>query len=550
MADDLVFPPDDISSLIGDFESNINEDAIRSDVNPSFPHSELLNFPQIMPTMMASSDSRRAYTNTNNVDNSYTPISQLMKQTEELTSTLRSPLSSSINQQSSFGSITNSTSPTVSNTVQTTEITEDGLNFVNSLSPKNTQYLVVGGQRISAPHRKSQPQAAVPQLNSSTFVDINPSSLPNNISVNKSVSSPSQMQQQSLQSNAIQPQKQSLVLKVPSPLHIQQPNHYLQTGVQGQKGPLKGSIIKTASQQLMFVTEVNGKKVGYVIQHPKPNSSISQTVSQCHSRSAHLAVTSAISPGSTLSLDSISKNTNKTGLSPFVYNVEECSQLIQKDKDGKSSEMARLIREKLQGLRTSNVNFKNQLNLKQPVLSNAVKSDEDRVVTINSASKIVSDFENVLSEKHSEKLTEKIDMSLEGNEFVDDEEGQEIEFSENDLIAENNEVDFKGPQMTSISVKECNEIEDITEETVDDEDSDSVPLALLKSDTFEEPISIVCEKRNIKVTTSAERLEHETSDSLPLSVVAASLKKCHEDGKVKKRGRKKKKKKDENEPAK
>lgn len=581
MADDLVFPPDDIASLIGDFETSLNEDVLRSDINPSFPHSELLNIPQIMPpSVTTTTNARRPFSNAHNSHNvarNYTPISQLMKQTEELTSTLGRPLSSSMNQQLNFTNTIHTTSLnnriTIPNSLTPTEMTAgNNMNFINnSHISKAAQYLVVGGQRILSQNQsptQNQQTGSPLHIQNSSLLDIDSSNLHNNHSgiATSPVTPSEQIQQPQQVINSNGQTKQPLVLKIPT--QQQNSTHQLMpTGVQGQKVPLKGSIIKTANQQLMFVTEVNGQKVGYVIQHPKQNSSSSNTVSS--QNIAVTAVTASSAPViSTSSRENLVKNMILNPINVSIASSSPSSQneepilISPREKESKPNEMTRLLRERLQGLRTNNINLKNQLNFKQQQIVNKTKDvpeelmNQDRLVKVNPishnsnpVSKIISDFDNVMKERNNEKFNTIHDYP-EKEEFTEEEEGQEIEFSENDLTAENNEDDSDEPLITSISVKQCNEIEDITEDMNDDEDSDSVPLALLKTETFEEPISIVCEKgETSKLVKKRKKVEQETNDSIPLSVVAASLKKGQEDGKGKKRGRKKKRK-DEDEPVK
>jgi len=590
MADDLVFPGDDVSELIGDF--GILDDDV---INPAFPQSDLLNIPPIVPSLISGGGVQRNYAqqamhnmnvNSPTVNSSYRPINQLMKQTQELASTLGSPLSSSLNQQQlNYNNMINSTSlinqhhhALSNNILQQNPLVGNNLSYTNT--PKPSQFVVVGGQRVS------MQQHASPQHLQSTgsplhsqgpqLVDIGSSSS----GLQSSMNSIKPMQQII---NANNQQKQGLLLKLPQHQQSQQitqslisqqktvptPQPQLQQQIiqpenlptTQKSAPLKGSIIKTSNQQLMFVTEVNGKKVGYVIQHPKPNTS----TPSLNPDNINVTVTTMSHPQS---VQVTSSQRSPVQTVPSIDSIKPTIQ--QKEKEPKQTDI-KSLRERLQGLRNNNVNIKQQVNLKSQ-LPAMEKSDkvppppnshyiESRIIQVNpasahspgnTASKIISDFD-MLSDDNKQTFESSMNHHQDSVDFMEEEEGQEIEFSENDLTTAEQQVDSDEPIITSISVRQVNEIEDLTETVVnEDDDSDSLPLSLLRNDGLDLPISIVCEKEGDEVDIKpSKRSKKSQSDSVPLSVVAASLKKDQDDGKPpkKKRGRKKKKK-DENEPVK
>ena len=375
MADDLVFPADDVSQLIGDFDI-LDDDVI----SPAFPQSDLLNIPQIVPPLINSAQRNYgpAMHNMNvsspTVNSSYRPITQLMKQTQELASTLGSPLSSSLNQQLNYNNMINSTSLITqqnhalsNNILQQNHLVGNNMNYAPNTS-KNSQFVVVGGQRVSMQQHASPQQlqstgsplhSQVPQI-----VDISSSSS----GLQSGMNSVKPMQQLINTNNQ---QKQGLLLKMPQ--HQQSPQLTQQALVQQQKtvalpqsqppqqiippenqvtaqksAPLKGSIIKTSNQQLMFVTEVNGKKVGYVIQHPKPSTTLP---SSPNPDNINVTVTTMSHP------QSIQVTTQA------VPSLDSIKPTIQKEKEPKQTDI-KLLRERLQGLRNNNMNIKQQVNLK------------------------------------------------------------------------------------------------------------------------------------------------------------------------------------------
>ena len=249
MADDLIFPHDDALSLIEGLSQNmLPEDTMTHDINPSFPMSELLNIPQIVPPVMSPNEDRKPFNTTGNVPlhnngTQYTPISRLMKQTEQLAETLDGPLNTHINEQLKY---TNSLSPNQN------QVMNNSTNFNTSpavVAARNSQCLVVGGQRIPIPLQQNPlPQNSISQ---------------NILPQNNSDSSSSAASMVPSPKTDIAPTgnntKPPLILKLPP-------------DVQNSKGGVKGQIVKTADQRLMFVTEVNGKRVGYLIQQSKQNA--------------------------------------------------------------------------------------------------------------------------------------------------------------------------------------------------------------------------------------------------------------------------------------
>lgn len=567
MADDLIFPPDDVSNLIGGFETNLDE---------------LLDIPPLVPAMetMTQNMHRNHPISSNQLTNSisslpanntgYRPITQLMRQTQELSSAMGSPLSSSLNQQHQTSySLMNSTTmmsqhhsmQNVTSNLQN-QLVRNNVNYINPNIQKSSQFLVVGGQRIqtqpSVQQHSLQPSNSPLQGEGSPVFDIGvPSIKQNTLSLNNNKSnmsnSPVQLPIQQMittnsqQKNAIvlkTPQQQAQTILTPSPCMPSTNATQIQQN---------GVVIKTANQQLMFVTEVNGKKVGYLIPNQKPSVSLPSSPNFPVAASSRSPLQNNISHHQQ---QSAPQNSQK------APSLESIKPTIVRENENKSAEMAKTIKERLQGLRNNGINLKSHMILNreksgktlptnQPI---EIDSDPPTTKTNESVSRIISDFDETLSDnisnfRHSlnSHTSNKIEVSsVENRGFVEEEEGQEIEFSENDLTADVNEEDSDEPVITSISVKQCNEIEDITAKSNEDEDEDSVPLALLKHDpsSFEEPISIVCENSE-DGTKSSKRLKNVQDDSVPLSVVAASLKRDQEAPKKKKRGRKKK---DKDEP--
>ena len=584
MADDLIFPPsDDISHLIGGFESNIDD---------------ILDIPPLVPTMETMTQNmHRSLPNTSNhnsifsppVNNtSYRPITQLMRQTQELPSTMGSPLSSNLNQQQMSYDMMNSNSlmnqqhamQSVSSNNIPNQLVSNNVNYMNqqNIQKNSQQFLVVGGQRIQTQPRQSavqqsmQPSSSPLHSEGSPVFDISspsPSIKPNSLGMNNnkisSNSSPVQLPVQQIITTNSQ-QKKAIVLKTPqqqqtlqqqqqSPQHLQNVANVGQNQIQQN-----GVVIKTATQQLMFVTEVNGKKVGYLLPNQKANSA--SLSSSPNVNNFPVPVSSSRSPIHSSLQQQQQQQHSIPQSSSKAPSLESIKPTIAKDNENKSTEMARLFKEKLQGLRNNGMNLKSQFILNRdksektspPNQPTTIEIDPDPPLTSESVSEIISDFDNTLNNTKDSSTSSSNSYIVTHNQqndnrnIVDEEEGQEIEFSENDLTFDVREEDSDEPIITSISVKQVNEIEDITAKSNEEEDEDSVPLSLLKNDaSFEEPISIVCEKSEENVKPSTKRQKSNPDDSVPLSVVAASLKRDQEVPKKvpKKRGRKKK---DKDEP--
>ena len=243
----------------------------------------------------------------------------------------------------------------------------------------------------------------------------------------------------------------------------------------------------------------------------------------------------------------------RTHISPSdVIRVSEASTMTKKEFVTKS------LKEKLLMLRNP-LNLKNQLNLKTPLnlpstnktLNQKMASSgvfkNDNNIQVNPVSRVVPSVN---------KLVEEVDSAMEV-ELVNDEnqspeeEGQEIEFSENDL----SRVEFNINDNSSDGLLSPNYMENDTENnstgrnravSTDDED---LPLAHLKGDSNEEAVDVKPAKK-VKGSKSSRK----SNDSLPLSIVAASLKKTEENdestgkGKKKTKGKGKKRKKDAREP--
>lgn len=582
MADDLIFPSDDISNLIGGFDSNIDEIL---DIPPLVPAMEAMT--QNMHRSLANTSNQNSFSSLPVNNTSYRPITQLMRQTQDLPSTMGSPLSSNLSQQQMSYDMINSSSLMNQQHAMQNNIPNQLVGNVNYINQQNVQknsqqFLVVGGQRIQTQPRQPivqhsmQPSSSPLHSEGSPVFDVSsPASSikPNNLGINnnKSMSNSSPVQlpvQQIITTNS--QQKKAIVLKTPQQQQQQQnlqqqqqqqSPQYLQNhspsvvSVGSNQIQQNGVVIKTANQQLMFVTEVNGKKVGYLLPNQKANAV--SLPSSPNVNNFPVPVSSSRSPihGS---LQQQQQQHNILQSSSKAPSLESIKPTIAKDNENRSTDMARLLKERLQGLRNNGMNLKNQLILNREKGGKTsppttIEIDPDPPARSNeSVSRIISDFDDTLNNTKNSSTSSSnsyiVTNHQQLNDVVDEEEGQEIEFSENDLTFDVREEDSDEPIITSISVKQINEIDDITAKSNEEEDEDSVPLSLLKNDTsFEEPISIVCEKSEEIVKPSTKRQKSNTDDSVPLSVVAASLKRDQEVPKKvpKKRGRKKK---DKDEP--
>lgn len=516
MADDLIFPPNDPFPLVGD----LNDDVLSTDINPAFPQSELLNIPQLVPPIISPSEDRTPYT----------PISQLMKQTEQLAATLDQPLNSNANDQLNFSHLRNNSSQNqfLGNNIQNTLLNNNSnlLNTSNHISSApNTQCLVVGGQRIQIPPQQSQNEN-IPNLNVVNSTNTNMSAK----QINPELQS---VKQQAVSSNMDGNSKQSVMLKMP------------------QNSQLKGQIVKTADQRLMFVTEVNGKRVGYIIQQAKPPNATQQTA-QPSVEKINISQSTVISnnvfqsamlptKSETLSLDTNlhQQNVNNNGLSsPDAVNI--INPVVTK------KEYTKTLKEKLQNLRnptkTQNFKFLPSLNktLGEKIINTGVFDSEKKIqvhpvsqIVNTSVSSVINDFDAIMKDEQ--------EMDVEQN---DDEEGQEIEFSENDLTGEFNENSNDSLKSPVDENMLQNNDEDITNfiprrRTIStDDDEDSLPLSQLKH-----------ESENAVPGLSIEpEIVSKTSKKGKASTGKASSNKAESKGK--KKSKSKKKKKDEREPVK
>ena len=159
-------------------------------------------------------------------------------------------------------------------------------------------------------------------------------------------------------------------------------------------------------------------------------------------------------------------------------------------------------------------------------------------------------------EKSPEQLVRNTSIDfLIGEEDVEEEDGQEIEFSENDLSTNVN--DNSPEEQISLATEATPVKKETPDRTTSTDDEESVPLAMLKgvdindesmtdaNDVIQEGLSLETTTRKPKQPATIQR--NESIDSVPLSVVAAKLKKT-EDVTKKAKSKSKKKKKDPRQP--
>ena len=490
MSDDLVFPPTDAFSFMQDL-SQLQDHA--NDINPAFPMPEQLNIPELVPHRVLSPRDEQFHSISHSNASSYTPISQLMKQTQQLSALVDTPSICFPGQMEKFNSIQQQH--------QTNEISvhsnfvKDIHNIISKGSPnelisssmkpasQKSQYLVSGSPHISIPPHKS--------------IDI--SNLQSNMQYNK-INTPVDLSNSSnllLNINVKQPQP----LKLPSEVQM------------SAKAPLKGQIVKTADQKLMFVTEVNGKRVGYLIQQSKPSSESQQSNSlqQLQLSTSLNQFSSTIDDDVIPDLKVSSDMTNQKLMvdsikSPTFFDGSPEATKKHFESDIRKESMANVFREKFHSLRNP-PHSKNQYNKKLDEIVTSVKIPgsavtEPGIPTIN---RIMEDLNRAME----------VQVEKDSNENTYDEEGQEIEFSENDLT-------FEETMETEDNKK--NELENLTTtRTASTDDEDSVPLAKLKSE--EDSPDLLFKKKGRKPGSK-------NNDLLPLSQVAAKLRK-EDDSKVK-----------------
>lgn len=577
MTDELVFSNDALS-MIGDLPSSmLNDDVLAHDINPSFPQSEgSINIPEIIPPLISPKGPVNNFKQAG--DQAYTPITQLMKQTEELASTLDGPLNSSINEQMNFNHMHNNP-----NIVQdpllgqhmSNPLVNSSINFVNPSShvamssvqnSQSAQCLVIGGQRIpisaqnqhtpSVINIKHAPNSAAPMIQT-----CGAHAMHSNSSI---VNTPSDM-------------KQPIMMKVPqisqNPGGAQNPN----------KPPMKGQIVKTPDQRLMFVTEVNGRRVGYLIQQPKqqqqqqlqtpnipqtPNISqvpISQiqaptqnVLNQHFDNRSNQEDNTLVNNDNNIESDKLKGSTSE----PINFTLDENKEIIVNKVPEQplfKTDM-KSLREKLLNLRNP-LNNKNQLNLKSqlsfPSMSKTSPNPELNVDKTNSPSHELappSPTLNTTSPLPSPQSLSSHGMDVDYDhirsispqndsmnyEDIEEEEGQEIEFSENDLTAEfdENPTDIVGFQENN---EENDEYEEAKESS---EDEDCMPLSRFKNDGNESPA-----ENQAETVDKPKKVKSKKSKSK--GVTEDNANNDEEDGKSKKKGKSKvKKKKDSRKPKK
>ena len=664
MADDLMFPPSDPLSYIDDLDQDIlqNDNLVPnlgSDLNPSFLPSELLNIPPLVPNMVsATTEIKRQPTSVMQHSN-YAPINQLMKQTDQLSQTLDLPLSLQQQQQQqpqlSFGnSISNQRLLTTKQSPNNNPI-----NFPVTNQLNNSTQLLVGGQRVQIPsqnplrqnnlislqqnqtsqqqtqrtslqllqqqqqllqqlqqrkiaQQSSQHQQKTPQaqhLNSSGSVQ-SPLNRPLSVAA-------VQKEMPSLQAYGNSPQShQQSTLEVSQNVQVK-PSIMSNSVNQSPEAPvsaatgnkLKGQIVRTSDQRFMFVTNLNGKSVGYYIQQPTGNStSAGQTVTQSttslgspHNLGSPQLASDTPTVQNALASSPVVNDIVFTNTQNSVGNVVNNPVTIENpqnipsntiistnstlkpaqelDKletkfvksgagDIEKKEQYKKIQDKLLSLRK--VVTRNQPdNTKVDQISLGNKISEPPSEAISSPSNnmetpevmtITDSSDEEAEEKEIEKSPEQLVRNtsidfLIGEEDVEEEDGQEIEFSENDLSTNVN--DNSPEEQISLATEATPVKKETPDRTTSTDDEESVPLAMLKgvdindesmtdaNDVIQEGLSLETTTRKPKQPATIQR--NESIDSVPLSVVAAKLKKT-EDVTKKAKSKSKKKKKDPRQP--
>ena len=370
---------------------------------------------------------------------------------------------------------------------------------------------------------------------------------------------------------------------------------------------LKGQIVRTSDQRYMFVTSLNGKSVGYYIQQPTGNStSAGQTVTQSttslgspHNLGSPQLASDTPSVQSTLPSSPVVNDIVFTNTQNSVGNVvnnpvaienpqnissntimltnstvkpaQELDKLATKlvksnEGDMEKKEQYKKIQDKLLSLRK--VVTRNQPDSsKVDQISLGNKISEPSAEAISSPSDnmekpevmtILDSSDEEAEEKEIEKSPEQsirntsIDFLI-GEEDDEEEDGQEIEFSENDLSTNVN--DNSPEEEISPVIEDKTPVKKETpDRTTSTDDEESVPLAMLKGvDINDEPMTdandVIQEGLSLESTTKKPKQpatiqRNESIDSVPLSVVAAKLK----DLPKKEKSKSKKKKKDPRQP--
>jgi len=623
MADDLMFPPSDPLSLIGDFDENLLQNDtllnnlntnIGNDLNPSFLQSELLNIPPLVPAIVSPTTEQKINVRNAMLQAQYTPISQLMKQTEQLSQTLDSPLA-----PSSLSAARDQLAFHNNQQVPKQLLNNNGNTFQTQINNSSSQCLVVGGQRIQIPPQNSMPlhnnimslqqrqqqqQALIQQqilqqqlrLQQQQQIGVQQLPLITNSNIHQNNLSPMSPHSLNLQTNNVQVP----ALRPDLPLQQTQINNIKSsTNPDANKPPLKGQIVKTADQRLMFVTELNGKRVAYYIQQSTNNLAGPTQTSPFNSTapSQQLSSTSVTMkndfPNNNQSLTSLGRSSNnpitidsepiptsipgnnilnsvqqQSKLPSATTNLNSIPQVTEQEtlskveELSKKEEFTKSLRDKLISLRSNPSTIKVNVPSYPSANNNKVEENVDE--------EMEEDIEEVFSKPATPQMPTPTDIpptqylpsekyntnenrnteNIFGEEDDDDEDGQEIEFSENDLsLNTNDKNDVESPTYDNIvqdSIMLSNHVST-------DDDDESVPLSVLKAEAADDLATtanqIIQEELAIDSTSTkkSKTAKKRGSDSLPLSVVAASLKKS-EEPKKKGKTKGKKKKKDKREP--
>ena len=667
MADDLMFPPSDPLSYIDDLDQNIlqNDNLVPNldnDLNPSFLQSELLNIPPLVPNMVSPTTEIKRQPTSAMQHSNYAPINQLMKQTDQLSQTLDSPLGLQQQQQQqpqlSFGnSISNQRLLTAKQSPN-----NNAINFPVTNQLNNSTQLLVGGQRAQILSQNSlqrqsnlislqqnqtsqqqtqrtslqllqQQQQLLQQLQqrkiaaqqSSQHQQKTPQ--PQHLNSSGSVQSPLnrplsvatvQKEMPSLQAYGNSPQShQQNTIEVSQNIQVKPSvmsnsvNRNPEVPVSTATGnKLKGQIVRTSDQRYMFVTNLNGKSVGYYIQQPTGNSaSAGQTVTQSttslgspHNLGSPQLASDTPSVQSTFASSPVVNDIVFTNTQNSVGNVvnnpvtienpqnmpsntimstnstlkpaQERDKLATKfvksgEGDIEKKEQYKKIQDKLLSLRK--VVTRNQADnskVDQISLGNKISEPPSEAISSSPSDNmetpevmtIIDSSDEEAEEKEIEKSPEQLVRNtsidfLIGEEDDEEEDGQEIEFSENDLSA--NVVDNSPEEEISPVIEDTPVKKETPDRTTSTDDEESVPLAMLKgvdindepmtdaNDVIQEGLSLESTARKPKQPATIQR--NESIDSVPLSVVAAKLKKT-EDLPKKVKSKSKKKKKDPRQP--
>nr|XP_047142115.1 uncharacterized protein LOC100198143 isoform X1 [Hydra vulgaris] len=496
MSDDLVFPPPDAFSFMHDL-SQLQDHV--NDINPAFPMPEQLNIPELVPHRVLSPRDEQFHNISHSSSPSlFTPISNLIKQTQQHSALVENPIICFPTQLEKFNSIPQQHSTNELNIHSNFVNDIHGINnkvLPNELisknpSSQNSQYIVAGNQHISM-----QPHKNISNMQYNNLNTVELSNTSNHL----------------LNINSKQPQ----TLKLPSEIQT------------SPKPPLKGQIVKTADQKLMFVTEVNGKRVGYLIQQSKPSLETQQsnTLQQLQLNTTINQFSNSIDDVISGSSEMMT-NQNLIGdgiKSPSFFDGSAGVSKKQFETDRKES-IANVLREKFHNLRHP-LYSKNQYK-KTDENTTSVKTPSTTVEHIPTINRIMEDLNRAME----------VQVEKDNNENIFDEEGQEIEFSENDLTYE---------ESLETEWNKKNDVKELTNSrTSSTDDEDSLPLSKLK---FEEDLTEISSKKKGRKAGS------KNSDLLPLSQVAAKLRKEDDTklkGKKKEKTKAKKMKKDSRAPVK